>query len=509
MWAPTWRAPVTVETSAPRRERRRHVFMWLFTSIRNVAGLPVRVSVAAARAMRSMCLYLRRPWSARYDTDTRSLPGARGSTASLAPSPAQRRAREARIKTLVRLDSEGVFSSLTKCACPRHAAADPHPGPSLAHPFAHPCPSLPFPAPPAGDGTAPLPLLVCRRPLLDPTRLVADPTHLTSAIERNLDNRAPLLNWHIKHHSPAGVYDGLTTSGSMLEALVGALQIPGPDQVEAQIAEKRRQVADFKAGSRNVGEKARRAVSKRAAGGKGVELKEALMPMVNVEYKKLIEVRTPPRTPPRTPSATSPRSLRNPYAPPLQPSMHLVHTPLRTPLRTSPETLPHPLHTPAPSAGGMAQPHSRARDPAARRAHLCHGRHLATIQLDRRGGPARDHGLGPLPDRLHRRLLPRAGTRAHPRPRTCACTHPRPRARPRARARACCRVASPPSDCLLRLTLTRATRAASAATSLTAVARYLTTRADARERFTLRAHKFAHHVLGVLGWCRRESVPLI
>ena len=146
---------------------------------------------------------------------------------------------------------------------------------------------------------------MCRRPLLDPTRLVADPTHLTSAIERNLDNRAPLLNWHIKHHSPAGVYDGLTTSGSMLEAFVGALQIPGPDQVEAQIAEKRRQVAAFKAGSRNVGEKARRAVSKRAAGGKGVELKEALMPMVNVEYKKLIEGRTPPRTPPRTPSCNS------------------------------------------------------------------------------------------------------------------------------------------------------------------------------------------------------------
>jgi len=250
MWTPSWRAPVTVDTSAPRRERRRHIFMWLFTSIRNVAGLPVRVSVAAGRAMRSMCLYLRRPWSARYDTDTRSLPGARGSKASLAPSPAQRRAREARIKTLVRLDSEGVFSSLTK-------------------------------------------------PLLDPTRLVADPTHLTSAIERNLDNRAPLLNWHIKHHSPAGVYDGLTTSGSMLEALVGAMQIPGPDQVEAQIAEKRRQVAAFKAGTRNVGGTARRAVSKRAAGGKGVELKQALMPMVNVEYKKLIEAawRNPTRAP--------------------------------------------------------------------------------------------------------------------------------------------------------------------------------------------------------------------
>jgi len=272
MWMPSWRAPATVETSAPRRERRRHISMWLFTSIRNVAGLPVRVSVAAARVVRSMCLYLRWPWSDRYDTNTRSFAGARGSVASLSPSPAQRRARERRIKTLVRLDSEGVFSSLTK-------------------------------------------------PLLDPTRLVADPTHLTSAIERNLENRAPLLSWHLKHHSPAGVFDGLTYSGSMLEALMGALQVPGPDQVEAQIALKRSQVAAkrrelaagtrkaFTAGSRNVGDKAKRAVNKRAAGGKlvlggarprkGAELKEALMPMVNVEYRKLMEAarRTPTRAP--------------------------------------------------------------------------------------------------------------------------------------------------------------------------------------------------------------------
>ena len=175
---------------------------------------------------------------------------------------------------------------------------------------------------------------VCRRPLLDPTRLVADPTHYTSAIERNLENRAPLLNWHIKHHSPPGVFDGLTTSGSMLEALVGALQIPGPDQVESQIAEKRRQVAAFKAGTRNAGDQARRAVSKRAAGGKGVELKEALMPMVDVEYKKLIQVRTPSAHPPHTltPSARAftpsarpqpPRTLSAPSShllPPTQPS---------------------------------------------------------------------------------------------------------------------------------------------------------------------------------------------
>lgn len=183
---------------------------------------------------------------------------------------------------------------------------------------------------------------VCRRPLLDPTRLVADPTHYTSAIERNLENRAPLLNWHIKHHSPPGVFDGLTTSGSMLEALVGALQIPGPDQVESQIAEKRRQVAAFKAGTRNAGDQARRAVSKRAAGGKGVELKEALMPMVNVEYKKLIEVRTPPSTPPRTPSAPPPQPLRASTAalyasrplPSPHPSPHLSRNP--------PAPSPHP-----------------------------------------------------------------------------------------------------------------------------------------------------------------------
>ena len=119
MWLPSWCAPATAQTAAsPRRERRRSIFMWLFTSIRNVAGLPVRVSVAAARAMRSMCLYLRRPWSARYDTDTRSLPGARGPAAGLAPSLAQRVARARRIKTLVRLDSEGVFSSITKCPPP-------------------------------------------------------------------------------------------------------------------------------------------------------------------------------------------------------------------------------------------------------------------------------------------------------------------------------------------------------------------------------------------------------
>ena len=197
---------------------------------------------------------------------------------------------------------------------------------------------------------------VCRRPLLDPTRLVADPTHYTSAIERNLENRAPLLNWHIKHHSPPGVFDGLTTSGSMLEALVGALQIPGPDQVESQIAEKRRQVAAFKAGTRNAGDQARRAVSKRAAGGKGVELKEALMPMVDVEYKKLIQVRTPSAHPPHTlrtlfahpahtPRLHSPHSLFSPSVS----SMHLFRTlsaPLPAPLPKPSRTLSTPLPPP-------------------------------------------------------------------------------------------------------------------------------------------------------------------
>ena len=198
---------------------------------------------------------------------------------------------------------------------------------------------------------------VCRRPLLDPTRLVADPTHYTSAIERNLENRAPLLNWHIKHHSPPGVFDGLTTSGSMLEALVGALQIPGPDQVESQIAEKRRQVAAFKAGTRNAGDQARRAVSKRAAGGKGVELKEALMPMVDVEYKKLIQVRTPSAHPPhtlRTLFAHSSHTLRNTlrastlltlYSAPLYPlCISSAHSPHPFPhlSRNPPAPSPHP-----------------------------------------------------------------------------------------------------------------------------------------------------------------------
>ena len=126
-----------------------------------------------------------------------------------------------------------------------------------------------------------------RRTLLDPTRLVADPTHLTSAIERNIDHRAPLLDWAFKHHSPPGVYDHLATSGSMLEALGVRLrqtlrQIPSPDQVEARLAEQRRKLAARKAGARIVETTARpavsTAVSKRPEAGKGVELKQALMP---------------------------------------------------------------------------------------------------------------------------------------------------------------------------------------------------------------------------------------
>ena len=136
-----------------------------------------------------------------------------------------------------------------------------------------------------------------RRTLLDPTRLVADPTHLTSAIERNIDHRAPLLDWAFKHHSPPGVYDHLATSGSMLEALGVRLrqtlrQIPSPDQVEARLAEQRRKLAARKAGARIVETTARSAVSTAASKrpevgkaevgkaevGKGVELKQALMP---------------------------------------------------------------------------------------------------------------------------------------------------------------------------------------------------------------------------------------
>ena len=152
MWTPTWRAPVTVQTWAPRRERRRPIFMWLFTSIRGVASLPVRVSVVMVRAMRSMCLYLRQSWSAlswsaRYD---RSLPASNrydrslpASKASLPPSPAQQRVRDARLQTLIRLDQESLVSSLTKCACPRHAAAEPRPA-FLRPPS--PIPATPWPS---------------------------------------------------------------------------------------------------------------------------------------------------------------------------------------------------------------------------------------------------------------------------------------------------------------------------------------------------------------------------
>ena len=164
----------------------------------------------------------------------------------------------------------------------------------------------------------------CRPLLTDPSRLVADSTHISSIIERNLEDRTPLLNWHLKHHSPAGAppplhappaslarplpapfhtsyahsphvltrrthrtrwaplagafSDGLTSSGSMLEALVGALQMPSPEQMPAHIAEKRRQLTakkrqlamgtrnGFSMGTENVGAKAKQAANKQAGG---------------------------------------------------------------------------------------------------------------------------------------------------------------------------------------------------------------------------------------------------
>ena len=173
-------------------------------------------------------------------------------------------------------------SSLLSPSALVHATLPQNPTrPSLAQPLPDPCHALAF------RRTRPPPPPVHRRTLLDPTRLVADPTHLTSAIERNIDHRAPLLDWAFKHHAPAGVYDHLTTSGSMLEALGVRLrqtlrQIPSPDQVEARLAEQRRKLAARKAGARIVETTARpavsTAVSKRPEAGKGVELKQALMP---------------------------------------------------------------------------------------------------------------------------------------------------------------------------------------------------------------------------------------
>ena len=124
-----------------------------------------------------------------------------------------------------------------------------------------------------------------RRTLLDPTRLVADPTHLTSAIERNIDHRAPLLDWAFKHHSPPAC---TTTSQPAARCWrrsgCGCGRRCGrsfADQVEARLAEQRRKLAARKAGARIVETTARPAVStaasKRPEVGKAeVELKQAL-----------------------------------------------------------------------------------------------------------------------------------------------------------------------------------------------------------------------------------------
>jgi hypothetical protein len=181
------------------------------------------------------------------------------------PSPVERRKRERLIKNIVRLDAETVWSDIAKELYPREL-------------------------------------------FTDPTRLVADPTQLSAwqgkierTIGRKVVDRSPLLEWHFKHHSPAGALsDSLLHGGNMLEAFVGALQVP---PTEAHIAEKRRLLAakrrEIAAGTKNIGSKVKRAADVRAAGGKfalrgarprkGEELKEALQPMVSVEYRNIIE----------------------------------------------------------------------------------------------------------------------------------------------------------------------------------------------------------------------------
>ena len=154
------------------------------------------------------------------------------------------------------------------------------------------------------------------------------------------------------------------------------------------------------------------------------------MPIITVESKRLIEVRTPPhalRAPaPLHPSAPPPHLSRSPTAP----------------YRT--------LHPRTPSAGGAAQPHH----PAARRAHPGHVGHLATLRQDGRGRPAGDHGLVPLPGRAHGRRRARAGTRCAPLelPARAPAPHPRPRPRLAPRTRTRTRTRLPPrSELTLRL----------------------------------------------------------
>mmetsp|Transcript_6040 Transcript_6040/g.11973 ORF Transcript_6040/g.11973 Transcript_6040/m.11973 type:complete len:404 (+) Transcript_6040:83-1294(+) len=265
MWMPIWRAPAVVQTQTPRRERRCHISLWLLTSIRSVAGFPVRVSMAAARVMRSACLYLRRPWSDHYDTNIRSLPGSRGSAADLMPSPAERRKREKLIKNIARLDAEGAWRDLAK------------------------------------------------ELFTDPTKLVADPTQLSAwqgkverTIERKVVDRSPLLEWSLKHHSPAGpLSESLLIGGSMLErvqAFVRALQVP---PTRAHIAEKRRQLAakrrEVAMGIRTIEANVKPAIDTHATSSKtsgklsgvrphkGKELKKALRPIVRVEYQNIFK----------------------------------------------------------------------------------------------------------------------------------------------------------------------------------------------------------------------------
>ena len=159
MWAnPTRyakRSSTLTKSDVPRRRSR--VVAWA----NGVASLPVRLGVALGRALRSACLLIRRPWESDLSADKRRLKAA-ASQRTLGPArdgatwvPSRREVltREKRISSLVKLDTEGMLSNLYKMFFRSW-----------------------------GSG---------------------NPVEMTTMVERSLEERSPLLQWHLKHHSPA------------------------------------------------------------------------------------------------------------------------------------------------------------------------------------------------------------------------------------------------------------------------------------------------------------------
>lgn len=206
MWLPLWRAPATVDTKADHERRGMPIMSSLWVFVQRTATLPIRAGYAVGRALRSVCLHISRPWTRKYHADARapapSAPRGSGSGApppqGWAPSAKQAEVRERQIMSLVRLDTEGVLGKFMKL-------------------------------------------------LLDPTATLSDPAQLPSYAVRSLEDRSPLLQWHIKHNSPAGWLQTSRTAYRMAAVLrTGGreLQSALATGTHPHLADKRRELAD-------------------------------------------------------------------------------------------------------------------------------------------------------------------------------------------------------------------------------------------------------------------------